>query len=104
MAGGDWSRRGERPGRRRRLTMVVELRRHLVRTGVVDSLCWASWGWCRITIWVFVGMGWAGRDSQRHTGLGREQLLHMVRRGGDEVEVPERSRPASSMLCWLVTG
>ena len=37
-AGGDWSRRGERPWRRRRVTTVVELRRHLVRTGTVESL------------------------------------------------------------------
>lgn len=44
MAGGDWSRREERPGFRRRLIMVVELAKHLVRTGVVESLCWASCG------------------------------------------------------------
>lgn len=42
MAGGDWSSRGERPGLRRRLMMAVELARHFVRIGVVESLCCAS--------------------------------------------------------------
>lgn len=34
-------------------------------------------------IWVSVEMGWAGREWQRHTGLGRLQLPQ-IRRGGGE--------------------
>ena len=76
--------------------MVVELRRHLVRIGTVESLCWASWGCWMITIWAFVGMGWAGSVSQRQTGLGRLQFEQMGRRAGSgSAVVVEEER-------WLV--
>lgn len=76
---------------------------------MVESLCCASWGWCRITTCVLVGMGWAGRDSQRQTGLGREQLAHTLRRrgggGGEDVEeVPEMLSWSSSSMSNLVGG
>jgi len=62
----------------------------LVRTGTVESLWWASWGWWTITIWVLVGMGWIGRLWQRQTGLGREQFAQMGRRAGSGSAVAER--------------
>lgn len=36
-------------------------------------------------IWVSVEMGWAGREWQRHTGLGRLQLPQIRRRGGESM-------------------